>query len=368
MRLIGSMLTTRIFLAAMSRANLPAPQLAKLPHFYFYVDEFQNFANETFAEILSEARKYKLNLVIAHQYIEQMEEEVRDAVFGNVGTTVVFRVGPFDAEVLETIFMPKFTKEDVVSLDRRQVYLSLMIDGVGSQPFSAVTIPPIEAPSVSYREQVVASSRVQFTAERAGIEKSIVDELMASASSEAPFDARMKKKPKPVGAMSAGASQRSSDLPVQAFHPSLKTMEGTAPVGARPFVHRPPTSRPPQEQVRKEFVSPPHPRPEEPHRDFVPRPPMERPAPSSKSTEDLKAILRKMTEKSGAEREQKQSKNQQSLKGTLAEVLEKSEQKVAGSMQEMPKPVEVKPPQKMEEKKPFEVPEDALRKVLKGES
>ncbi len=106
MRLLGSMLTTRIFLAAMSRANLPAPELAKLPHFYFYVDEFQNFANETFAEILSESRKYKLNLVIAHQYVEQMEEEVRDAVFGNVGTTVVFRVGPFDAEVLETVFMP----------------------------------------------------------------------------------------------------------------------------------------------------------------------------------------------------------------------------------------------------------------------
>src|ERR1035437_1362767 len=152
MRLLGSMLTTRIFLGAMSRADLPADKLAELPHFYFYVDEFQNFANETFAEILSEARKYKLNLIIAHQYIEQMEEEVRDAVFGNVGTTVVFRVGPFDAEVLETIFLPHFTKEDVVILDRRQIYLTLMIDGVGSAPFSAVTIPPIEQPSVSYRE------------------------------------------------------------------------------------------------------------------------------------------------------------------------------------------------------------------------
>src|SRR3989338_9161789 len=105
MRLLGSMLVTRIFLAAMSRADLSPAELKKLPNFYFYVDEFQNFANETFAEILSEARKYKLNLVIAHQYIEQMEEEVRDAVFGNVGTTVAFRVGPFDAEVLETIFM-----------------------------------------------------------------------------------------------------------------------------------------------------------------------------------------------------------------------------------------------------------------------
>ncbi len=174
MRLLGSMLTTRIFLGAMSRANLRADDLAKLPAFYFYVDEFQNFANETFAEILSESRKYKLNLIIAHQYIEQMEEEVRDAVFGNVGTTVAFRVGPFDAEVLETIFLPKFTKEDLVSLDRRQVYMTLMIDGVGSAPFSAVTLPPIEAPKVSYRDEIIAASREQFTAQRADVEGAIL--------------------------------------------------------------------------------------------------------------------------------------------------------------------------------------------------
>ena len=92
-QLLGSMLVTKIYLAAMSRADISAATLATLPQFYFYVDEFQNFANESFADILSEARKYKLNLIIAHQYIEQMEEEVRDAVFGNVGTTIAFRVG-----------------------------------------------------------------------------------------------------------------------------------------------------------------------------------------------------------------------------------------------------------------------------------
>jgi hypothetical protein len=102
--LLGSMLVTKIYLAAMSRADVSADTLNKLPSFYFYVDEFQSFSNQSFADILSEARKYKLNLIIAHQYIEQMEEEVRDAVFGNVGTTVAFRVGPFDAEVLETVF------------------------------------------------------------------------------------------------------------------------------------------------------------------------------------------------------------------------------------------------------------------------
>ncbi|HVM59037.1 MAG TPA: type IV secretion system DNA-binding domain-containing protein, partial [Candidatus Paceibacterota bacterium] len=127
MRLLGSMITTRIFLAAMSRADLAEAELRKTAKFYFYVDEFQNFANETFAEILSEARKYNLNLLIAHQYVEQMEEEVRAAVFGNVGTTVAFRVGPFDAEVLETVFMPEFTKEDLVNLGFAQIYLTLMI-------------------------------------------------------------------------------------------------------------------------------------------------------------------------------------------------------------------------------------------------
>lgn len=334
MRLLGSMLTTRIFLAAMSRADLSGPELAKLPHFYFYVDEFQNFANETFAEILSEARKYKLNLVIAHQYIEQMEEEVRDAVFGNVGTTVVFRVGPFDAEVLETIFLPHFTKEDVVALDKRQIYLTLSIDGVGSAPFSAVTIPPIEAPPVSHREQVVASSRAHFTAPRAGIEDAILKELSESLAAEAPFDARMKKKP------------------VQ-----------------RAPVQRAPVSR--EEQRREE----PRPIPSKPFMQ-PPRPQASRPLPPTKSTDDLKAILRSMTAKSGAEKEQKKSEHQSSLKGALAEVLGKSKQEThlrrpQGSEPrpqasgEMPKPVTAKPLQ--EEKKPFEVSEDELRKVLKGE-
>ncbi len=337
MRLLGSMLTTRIFLGAMSRANLPAPELAKLPSFYFYVDEFQNFANETFAEILSESRKYKLNLVIAHQYIEQMEEEVRDAVFGNVGTTVVFRVGPFDAEVLETIFMPRFTKEDVVNLDRRQIYLSLMIDGVGSAPFSAVTIPPIEAPPASHREQVITSSREQFTAPRAGVENVIIQELAASTASEAPPDARMRKKPfqptprpsapKAFSAEPASASQRSSGQ--RPFGRDEASPVQASPGGARPFVHRP----------------------------SAPRPPIARPTPPpppQKSAEDLKSILRNMTTKNSVEKEKNQVQNQQSLKGALADVITRNQQ-----------PIQSEPPKG---KQPFEVSEDALRKVLKGEN
>lgn len=177
--LLGSMLVTKIYLAAMSRADVSAEVMKALPSFYFYVDEFQNFANESFSDILSEARKYKLNLIIAHQYVEQMEEEVRDAVFGNVGTTVAFRVGPFDAETLETIFNPQFTATDLVNLGFAQIYLTLMIDGVGSPPFSATTMPPFDPSPENNTQKVIDASRHQFAMPRATIEK-IIDEWQRS--------------------------------------------------------------------------------------------------------------------------------------------------------------------------------------------
>jgi hypothetical protein len=126
--------------------------------------------NEAFADILSESRKYKLALTLANQYIEQMEEEVRDAVFGNIGTLICFRVGPFDAEVLTTVFEPTFEAEDLIGLGIGQIYLTLMIDGVGSPPFSAETIPPIETPSITYRDDVVSRSREKYGRKRADIE------------------------------------------------------------------------------------------------------------------------------------------------------------------------------------------------------
>jgi len=171
--LLGGMLITKIYLSAMSRADVPDRTLKTLPNFYLFVDEFQSFANESFADILSEARKYKLNLTIAHQYIEQMEEEVRAAVFGNVGTMIVFRVGSYDAEVLEKEFAPQFTAEDIVNLGFAQVYLKLMIDGISSPPFSATTLPPIKEPAVSFKDRVVEMSRRQFARPRAEVEANI---------------------------------------------------------------------------------------------------------------------------------------------------------------------------------------------------
>jgi hypothetical protein len=173
--LLGSMLITKIYLAAMSRADISEKELQKLPNFYLYVDEFQSFANESFADILSEARKYKLNLTIAHQYIEQMSEEVRAAVFGNVGTMITFRVGAFDAEILEKEFAPQFTAEDLVNLGFTQIYLKLMIDGVSSQPFSANTTPPIKEPDHPCGNEVIDMSRKQFSINRSIVEQNIVN-------------------------------------------------------------------------------------------------------------------------------------------------------------------------------------------------
>jgi energy-coupling factor transporter ATP-binding protein EcfA2 len=173
--LLGGMLITKIYLAALSRSDVPDRELKKLPNFYLFVDEFQSFANESFADILSEARKYKLNLTMAHQYIEQMEEEVRAAVFGNVGTMIVFRVGAYDAEVLEKEFAPQFTAEDIVNLGIFQIYLKLMIDGVSSMPFSATTLPPIEKPMNSSLQKVVDMSRQQYARTREEVEKNIAE-------------------------------------------------------------------------------------------------------------------------------------------------------------------------------------------------
>lgn len=172
--LLGSMLITKIYLAAMSRADQSQEKMESLPNFYLYVDEFQSFANEYFASILSEARKYKLNLTIAHQYIEQMSDEVRAAVFGNVGTMISFRVGSYDAEVLEKEFAPEFTAEDMVNLGFAQIYLKLMIDGISSPPFSAITLPPIETPRVSYKDVAIARSRKNFAQTRQEVEEAIL--------------------------------------------------------------------------------------------------------------------------------------------------------------------------------------------------
>jgi hypothetical protein len=369
MRLLGSMLTTRIYLAAMSRADLSADEIKRLPNSFFYVDEFQNFANETFAEILSEARKYNLNLIIAHQYVEQMEEEVRAAVFGNVGTTVTFRVGPFDAEVLETIFMPEFTKEDLANLGLRQIYLTLMIDGVGSRPFSATTIPPIEPPPHSYRAEVIASSRAQFSSPRAKIEQAIFDELRLASEFTEPEEPKPRRTTKtfrpPAREYDDRPPRPRTNVPRQEALPpadgEMMLPKGVPTPSVRSAPQRP--SGPPHGNAARPFARQPE--------------PSGRPAPaaSQKSAEDLRAILKRMTEGAAKDKGQKVSTQQAAVREAVS--------------QARPAPVPQKPPEKPPQappkpqnapqaapspapaqqavpqgQKPFEVPEQNLRDIF----
>jgi energy-coupling factor transporter ATP-binding protein EcfA2 len=334
MRLLGSMLTTRIFLGAMSRAELSPRELDQAQDFYFYVDEFQNFANDTFAEILSEARKYHLNLIIAHQYVEQMEEQVRAAVFGNVGTTVSFRVGPFDAETLETIFMPEFVKEDLVNLGFAQIYLTLMIDGVGSRPFSAITLPRIEAPKRTFKQEVIAASREQFGNKRAQIEETIMNELASTEGMSGPVEPPAKRagaKRAPAGGNSSGNNAGGSGGG-NGPRPSSNRDSSHDQVN-QPHISGNSFSRGAQSQTPS--------RPTQPLRATLPREsqqPREERNQSSparapqqpvagKTSDDLKAILRSMTASASKDNQKKTEEKAAPLKGILADVLKGGEQK-----------------------------------------
>lgn len=175
-RLIGALMVTKIQLAAMSRVDTPENERRD---FYMYVDEFQNFATESFASILSEARKFHLCLIVGHQYIAQLETGqstvVRDAVFGNVGTLIVFRVGAEDAEFLEKWFAPDFMAVDLLNLGKYNIYIKLMVDGITSKGFSAATLPPLPKMEESHREDIVTHSREAYGNSRESVEKNIAD-------------------------------------------------------------------------------------------------------------------------------------------------------------------------------------------------
>ncbi len=174
--LLGAMIITKLQLAAMERVRIPEDERRD---FYLYVDEFQNFATDSFSNILSEARKYRLCLTLAHQYTAQIESgeanNLRDAVFGNVGSMIIFRVGAEDATALEKEFSPEFTPEDFVGLPNYQIYLKLMIDGITSRPFSATTLPPIKVDSeFDSTQKVVDSSRRKYCRPQDKIEATIM--------------------------------------------------------------------------------------------------------------------------------------------------------------------------------------------------
>jgi len=246
-RLLGGMIITKIQMAVMERVDMPE---SDRQDFYLYVDEFQNFATQSFANILSEARKYRLNLIVAHQYIEQLDEEyVRPAIFGNVGTIIIFRIGAKDAEFLEQEFMPRFLPEDLVNLTKYEIYLKLMIDGVSSEPFSAIGMAPISQRQGS-ADKVVRVSRERYTEPRAVIEEKVLrwtgaaaltPEMLAAMPLEAPAAGRQMKKPKTMYDYVCTRCKKAIQLPVK-LDPTrpiycedcLAIIRGERPDGAAP--------------------------------------------------------------------------------------------------------------------------------------
>lgn len=165
--LLGCMMVNAIQLAALGRAA--KEEKHRIP-FYLYVDEMHSFVSLSFADILAEARKYKLSLFLAHQYIDQIHEKIRYAIFGNVGTMIIFRVGAEDAKHLTQEVHPVFSEEDLINLPIYSMYLKLMIDGATSKPFSAIALPPKE-PGHSYKVTIIKHSQMKY-----GRPKEIVEE------------------------------------------------------------------------------------------------------------------------------------------------------------------------------------------------
>jgi hypothetical protein len=165
--LVGSMIITKMYQAAMSRADTAEEQRSD---FYFYVDEFQNFATDTFYEILSEARKYHLNLTIAHQYMGQLSDKIRETVFGNVGSLISFRVGAEDALVLEKEYNPAFKERDIINLGVREFYIKMSVGGEIREAFSGRTID-VPKVTVDSTKEIVASSRKKYAAPKKEVEE-----------------------------------------------------------------------------------------------------------------------------------------------------------------------------------------------------
>lgn len=248
-RLLGAMMITKFQLAAMSRIDTPEDER---PDFYLYVDEFQNFATEAFVGILSEARKYRLSLILAHQYIAQLEEGastvVRDAVFGNVGTMVSFRVGAADAEFLEKEFEPEFMVTDLVNLAKYHIYLKLMIDGVSSRAFSATTLAPILKPERSYAEEIIDFSRKAYGVPREEVEQTIKEwagPIESAESSEASgIGGEKRQKDRPMFTTQCAVCGKDTEVPFEPdgkrpvycseHHKAVQSGEIPAVVPARP--------------------------------------------------------------------------------------------------------------------------------------
>jgi hypothetical protein len=192
-KLLGLIIVSKLQMAALSRSDIPEEQRKD---FYLYVDEFQNFVTDSFATILSEARKYRLNLVMAHQFISQlsvekegtshMDSRMKDAVFGNAGTMICFRIGVDDAEIMAKEFAPVFSDFDVINIDRFNAYVKLMIDGTASRPFNMSTFPKPPGANSEFAEAVKKLSKLKFGRARSEVYADILERTKLGAPVKSP--------------------------------------------------------------------------------------------------------------------------------------------------------------------------------------
>jgi hypothetical protein len=180
--LLGLINVGKLLMAAFSRIDMPEEQRQD---FYLYIDEFQNFATESIATILSEARKYRLSMTIAHQFIGQLTDEIKNAVFGNVGSIMAFRVGADDAEILVKQFAPVFDVNDLINIDNRNAYVKLLINGATSMPFN-VQINPPGAGEEAMAKNIKQLSRLKYGREKNVVEQEILDRGKVTPVAEKP--------------------------------------------------------------------------------------------------------------------------------------------------------------------------------------
>ena len=213
--LLGALIVTKMQMAAMSRADIPVED--RVP-FYLYVDEFQNFATDSFATILSEARKYGLSLTVANQYVAQMMPQVKDAVFGNVGTIISFRMSADDARTMQRYFEPKFSEYDLIHMHNRYFIISMTVHGEKSAAFSGITLelPPV---AVDNSSAIIASSRELFGTPREHVEDDVRGQYM---SVEPPKQQPKFKKPaKPVQQPVVAPAPPQNAAPIAATEPTV---------------------------------------------------------------------------------------------------------------------------------------------------
>lgn len=168
--LIGLLLVGKIQMAALSRVDMYGKPMND---FFLYIDEFQNVTTDSISSILSEARKYRLSLTVAHQYITQLEEGIKNAVFGNVGSMAVFRVSAEDAGFLETKFKPVFTASDIMKIDNYNAYVSMLVSGQPTKPFNIKTLPPVDG-NQAIVDSIKELSYIKYGRDRAEVEQEIM--------------------------------------------------------------------------------------------------------------------------------------------------------------------------------------------------